>query len=176
MKIVLFHGFSGGGKTTALTSISRAIVKARLGKIGTIKRIHDRDFSIDSKGKDTWLHASSGSSVVVAVAPKEIDIIRREEDTSTISLREILGIFTRSKVDYLLVEGLHQKFENARNVKRIICAKNEAQAKDLMKIHHGNILFVTGKFANKSRGKEINGIPVFSLPRDGAKALHLIER
>ena len=176
MKIVLFHGFSGGGKTTALTSISRAIVKARLGKIGTIKRIHDRDFSIDSKGKDTWLHASSGSSVVVAVAPKEIDIIRKEEDTSTVTLQEILWIFRRSKVDYLLVEGLHQKFEKDKQVERIICAKNEAQAKDLIKIHDGNILFVTGKFANKSHGKEIDGIPVLSLPRDNAKALRLIGR
>ena len=174
--MVLFLGFSGSGKTTALTNISRAIAKARWGKIGTIKRIHDKDFSIDSKGKDTWLHAASGASIVVAVAPKEIDIIKKEEDTSTISLQEVLGIFRRSKVDYLLVEGLHQKFEKVRGIKRIICARSEAQAKDLMKLHPRNILFITGKFANKSRGKEINGVPVLYLPRDNAEALRLIGR
>jgi molybdopterin-guanine dinucleotide biosynthesis protein MobB len=173
---VLFLGFSGGGKTTALTTIARAMVKGRWGKIGSIKRIHDKDFSIDYEGKDTWLHASSGSSIVVAVAPREIDIIRKEEDTSKIDLQEILGIFRRSRVDYLLVEGLHKKFENVKGVKRIICAKSERQARDLLKINPGSILFITGRFANKLKGSEISGVPVLRLPRDGSKALRLIGR
>lgn len=174
MKIVLFLGYSESGKTFALTSISRAL-KAKGKKIGTIKRIHDRNFSIDAKGKDTWLHAASGASIVVGFAPKEISIIRKERDTSEVSLKEILGIFQQSKVDYLLVEGLHKKFEKVRGVKRIICARSKTEALSLAKIHTGKILFTTGKFAKGSLRREIGSIPILSFPRDNAKALRLID-
>lgn len=175
MKIILFLGFSGSGKTTALTCLARAIVKNRLGKVGSIKRVHEDDFTIDSKGKDTWQHAESGSSVVLVFAKKEMDIIRRR-DTRSVRLAEILSIFRRSKVDYLLVEGLHKKFENLRGVERIICAKSESQASELMKMHGGKILFCTGKFTTKSQRREIEGVPVLSLPREARKALRLINR
>ena len=175
MKIVLFLGFSGSGKTTALSSISRALVKGHRGKVGSIKRIHEENFSIDSKGKDTWQHAASGSSVVVAFARKEIDIISKK-DTRSVTLKEILEIFRRSKVDYLLVEGLHKKFENVRGVKRIVCARSQSEAADLIKIHSGKILFVTGKFAKKIHDRKIGSVPILCLPQDNDEALRLVEK
>ncbi|MDG6907439.1 MAG: molybdopterin-guanine dinucleotide biosynthesis protein MobB [Nitrososphaerota archaeon] len=174
MKIILFLGYSGSGKTHALTSISRALVRARCGKIGTVKGIHDRSFTIDSKGKDTWLHACAGASIVVALAPNEIDIIRKEKSTSIVDVREMLGIFKRARVDYLLVEGAHKKFEAIRQAKRVICARNEQEAKSLIRIHSSKILFVTGEFAIRSKKREIDGIPIISLPRDSGRALNLI--
>ena len=173
MNVILFLGFSGSGKTTALTSISSAIRKHHLGKVGSIKRVHEKEFSIDSKGKDTWLHANSGSSVVVVFAKKELDVIKKK-DTRSVRLDEILQIFRSSKVDYLLVEGLHKKFERMRGVKRIVCAKSESQAMELMKIHRGQILFCTGRFTVKSKAKEINGVPVLRLPRDTERAIQMI--
>jgi molybdopterin-guanine dinucleotide biosynthesis adapter protein len=173
MNIILFLGFSGSGKTTALTSISSAIRKHHLGKVGSIKRVHEKEFSIDSKGKDTWLHANSGSSVVLVFAKKELDIIKKK-DTRSVKLDEILEIFRGSKVDYLLVEGLHKKFERMKGVKRIVCAKSKLQAIELMKIHRGQILFCTGRFTCRSKTKEINGIPVLRFPRDIGMAIRLI--
>lgn len=173
LKIVLFLGFSEGGKTTALTAICRAIARRNLGKVGSIKRIHEKNFSIDSSGKDTFLHAESGSSVVMAVSPRELDIISKR-DTSKVTLKELIGVFKRSKVDYLLVEGLHQKFEKVRGIKLIICAKSESQAKELLEMHKGNIVFITGKFTHKAHSKTIGHFPVLTLPRDNSKALSLI--
>lgn len=176
MKIVLFLGYSGSGKTTALTSISRTLSRRRWGRIGTIKRIHDRNFSINPKGKDTQLHMSAGASVVVAFALKEIDVMKKVRDTSRVSLRELLGIFRRAKVDYLLVEGLHKKFEKSKRVKRIICARTEAEAKELIKDHPGKILFLTGRFARKIDKRKIGNFQVLSLPRDNVRAIRLIGR
>ncbi len=177
MKIILFVGLSGGGKTTALTTLARGITRANLGKIGTIKRIHERNFSIDdSRGKDTWLHARAGASVILAFAPKEIDIIRKERDTSKIRAKEIIEVFKKTKVDYLLVEGLHKKFESLPTVKQIICARSERQALDLLDLHRGNVIFITGKFASKFTRARVKGIPVLSLPRDIEKALEMISK
>ncbi|MDG6907589.1 MAG: molybdopterin-guanine dinucleotide biosynthesis protein MobB [Nitrososphaerota archaeon] len=173
MRIVLFLGFSGSGKTTALTCISRAIVKGHLGKVGSIKRVHETNFSIDSKGKDSWMHATSGSSVVMVFAKKELDVIKRES-TRSVSQKEILEVFKRSKVDYLLVEGLHKKFEHARGIKRVICARDRSQAADLIKLHRNKIEFITGKLGNSSNLQSFEGIPILKLPRDVRKAVQLI--
>jgi molybdopterin-guanine dinucleotide biosynthesis protein MobB len=177
LKIILFLGFSGGGKTTALTTLARGIARGNFGKIGTIKRIHERNFSIDeSRGKDTWLHARAGASVILAFAPREMDIIRKERDTSKISTKEIIEVFKKTKVDYLLVEGLHKKFESVPKVKQIICARSEKQVLDLLDLHGGNIIFITGKFTSRFTSAMIKGVPVLSLPRDINKALELINK
>ena len=174
MKVVLFLGFSGSGKTWALTAIIRELTNQGF-KVGTIKRIHEPNFSIDVKGKDTWRHASVGASTVLAVAPREIDLIRRYADTSTISTKEILSFFSHSKLDYLFVEGLHAKFERLHGIKRIVCARTQREATELLKLHKGGILFITGRFAEKTKRTEINSTPILSLPRDNSRAVNLIK-
>ena len=173
MKIVLFRGYRGSGKTWALTCVTRALVEAKCGKVGTIKGIHERSFTIDSKGKDTWLHSSAGASIVAAFAPNEVDIIKRGNTTSS-SLTELLGIFEKSKIDFLLVEGLHRKFEDWNQTEVVICARTEQEARRLVRKNRGNILFVTGKFAKHYGEGRIGHSPVLSLPRDVDSALDLI--
>ena len=130
MKVVLFLGYSNSGKTTALTSVAKEIVKHHLGKVGTLKHIHhDPDFTIDTKGKDTWLHAASGASVVVSLAPRELAIIRKEPEVENLSLDSILSIFRRERVDYVLVEGLYPKiFEEKRRLQNTVCNIRETGA------------------------------------------------
>ena len=175
MKIVLFLGYSNSGKTTVLTALTKGIVKRHLGKVGTLKHIHhDPKFTIDAKGKDTWLHAASGASVVVSLAPEELAIIRKEPRVENLSLDSILSIFRREKVDYVLVEGLYRKFSRRRGVYKIICASTEKQALDLLEEHGTrNIVCITGRIARDSK-KEIRGIPVLRLPRDIGKIIGLI--
>lgn len=174
MKIVLFRGYSGSGKTWALASIARAIVKANRGKVGSIKGIHERNFTIDSKRKDSWRHAAAGASIIAVIAPNEVDVVKRGSTHDSV-LAEILSEFRKSGVDYLLVEGLHKKFENLNQVREVICARNESEAESLVSLRAGKVLFITGKFAQRSTGGEINHIPVLSLPRDCAVALDMID-
>jgi hypothetical protein len=90
---------------------------------------------------------------------------------------DLLKIFKSSAVDYLLVEGLHKQIEGLKSVDRVICAKTRDEASELIKIHPGKILFVTGRFASGSKaGRKISDIPILSLPRDNTKALSLIGR
>lgn len=175
MKTVLFLGYSGSGKTWALTHIAQTLVRTRRAKIGTIKGIHDSGFTIDSRGKDTWLHASAGASIIAAIAPREVDIIRRGRSTEA-SLKEVIRVFKRAGVDYLLVEGLHRRFENSTGVKIVICARSEPEARRLAEAHRQRALFITGRFVGSANAERILGIPLISLPRDLANAIDLMER
>jgi len=177
LKVVLFLGFSNSGKTTALTSVASEIVRRHLGKVGTLKHIHhDPDFTIDTKGKDTWLHAASGASIVISLAPNELAIVRREPGVENLSLDSFLTIFRREKVDYVLVEGLYRKFSRKKGVAKILCAISEEQALDLLKEHGSrNVVCITGKVALESSRKEIKGIPVLNVSKDIRKILGLIQ-
>jgi molybdopterin-guanine dinucleotide biosynthesis protein MobB len=176
LKVILFLGYSNSGKTTALTSVTKEIVRRRLGKVGTLKHIHhDPDFTIDTKGKDTWLHAASGASIVISLAPSELAIIKREPGVENLSLDDILAIFRREKVDYVLVEGLYRKFSRKTGVFKILCAVSEEQVLDLLKEHGSkNVVCITGKVALKTLQKEIQGIPILSVSVDIRKILGLI--
>ena len=173
MIVILFLGYSGGGKTYTIQFLCKSL-KKRGFKVGVIKGIHERDFTIDTPGKDTWRFSRSGASVVVAVSQKEIALIRKERNTSSIETSKLISMFKRLNVDYLLVEGLHKRFERIRGIKKVICARNEKEAIELAGLHKGKILFLTGKFANKYGKGQILKIPVVSLSNGNKKVLAII--
>jgi molybdopterin-guanine dinucleotide biosynthesis protein MobB len=188
LKVILFLGYSSGGKTTALISLSKLIAKSNLGKVGTLKHIHKPNFTIDKKGKDTWKHAKSGASIVVALSPRELVVLKKSPPgfrADDMSAKELLRIFQRENVDYLLVEGLHAKFSGSRGVYRIICASTEKETLDLLAENRLDSrekrnLCITGKFVNylrrRASGKEavsFKGIPLVKIPEETCKILQL---
>ena len=181
MKIIIFLGYSGAGKTTALTSLARAISDSGLGRIGTLKHVHEVDFTLDREGKDTWLHSRAGASVIVTVSPKELTIIRKELNVDRIiNYQELVNIFSAqpNPIDFLLIEGLHKVFAHRRNVLKIVCSRNEIEAKKLIQLHGSRgLLFVTGKISrrhSKTTRFLARGVPILSLPKDTREALRII--
>jgi molybdopterin-guanine dinucleotide biosynthesis protein MobB len=169
MKVVVVLGYSGSGKTFAIETLTRALVKEGK-KVGTIKHIRENAFTIDTKGKDTWRHAAAGASIVVALAPNELTVIRRG-DTANISMDDLLRIFRRDAVDYVFVEGLYMKFSRRKGVVRILCASSKRDVAELLKLHPKPICIV-GKVADGE--KYFRGIPLFRLPEDLPLVLSLI--
>ncbi|MHB8567212.1 MAG: molybdopterin-guanine dinucleotide biosynthesis protein B [Nitrososphaerales archaeon] len=170
---MLFLGFSGSGKTTALTDIAREVRRRKLGKVGTFKHVHELRF--DKEGKDTFRHADSGASVVVSLSRTELAVIKRLKRQP--SIEELIMIFKAEMVEYALVEGLYDSFSKRRGVVRVLCASTIKQVDDLLKIHHPKkILFITGKIANGAEflnGGRLTGIPVLGA-RDTGRMLDLI--
>jgi len=149
--------------------------------VGTIKHIHDKRFTLDVPGKDTWRHARAGASQVVMIAPREIAIIRKQV-TSTIALDDILEDFEESHFDYVMVEGFHSSFSGRRDIIRVLCARNGKDARDLLKRHPEGVAFITGMVARRSLGDRaaisisLGNALVIRLPRDIALALSLLTR
>ncbi len=169
MRVVIFLGYSNAGKTSAIVSVVGQLVKAGR-RVGTLKHIHDRDFTIDTEGKDTWRHSSAGASTVIALAPNELTIIEKG-DTTGLTLDELFGIFRSRGVDYLLIEGLYRKLSTRSGVTRVLCAKNLKEAKELLALHPRPVCILN---RGESKGAAFQGIPVLTLPRDIRKLIELI--
>lgn len=172
MKLVVFLGYKGSGKTTAIEATLRLLTRTRL-KVGTIKHIHEPGFTIDTPGKDTWKHARAGASVVIAVAPSEIATIRRKK-TARLTAHELAKPFAREGFDFVLVEGLYRRVGARRGVVYILCAADEGQAAELL-LEHPKAECITGKVARGKAGESLKGVPYVELPRDDALFLSILK-
>ena len=169
MKTVVFFGYSGSGKTRAIVSVAKELVK-KGNKVGTIKHIHDEDFTMDTKGKDTWLHASAGASVIVALAPNELTTIEKK-DTRNMTIDELLRIFRSKGVDYLVIEGLYRKLSKSHDIVPILCAKSSEDAVALLGLHPRPVCIL---HRNPGGARYLRGVPLLRLPKDLGRLLELI--
>lgn len=169
MRTVIFLGYSNSGKTYAIVSVVRELVKAGL-KVGTLKHIHEADFTIDTKGKDTWRHAAAGASTVVALAPNELTVIEKK-DTSRVTIDELIRIFKGHGVDYLIVEGLYRKLSRRRGVVRILCARSNEEASELLRVHPRPLCILNSGTVDEAHSQ---GLPLLRLPKDLGRLMKLI--
>ena len=171
LKVILFLGYSGSGKTRSVVHLAEALINSGA-TVGTIKSVHEPNFAIDTKGKDSWLHANAGSSIVEIVAVRELVLIRKQ-NTKKLSLEYLLLPFKEAGVDYVLVEGLYRRVSRRSGILKIICASSEQEASILLK-EHGPAICIIGRTACKF-ARELEGVPVFKLPRDTKKILALVK-
>jgi molybdopterin-guanine dinucleotide biosynthesis protein MobB len=171
LRIILFLGYSGSGKTTAITAVAGAL-KKRGRKVATIKHIHDRNFTIDTPGKDTWLHAAAGASIVVSLAPKELTVIRRE-NTTHIKLDNIISMLRKERTNYVLIEGLYRRLSTRRDINRVLCVSSKRDAESFLKNTNPRPNYISGRLARGKSGKSFHGIPLIEFPKDTAKFLKL---
>lgn len=169
MKTVVFFGYSGSGKTRAIVSVVKRLVKKGK-KVGTLKHIHDENFTMDTKGKDTWLHAAAGASMVVALAPEELTIIEKK-DTRGMTIDELLRTFRNKHLDYLLIEGLYRRLSRRRDVIPILCAKSSSDAAELLEGYPRPICIL---YRSPSGAKYFQSVPLLHLPKDLDRLLELI--
>ncbi len=162
-------GYSNSGKTNAIVRVTKELVKAGR-RVGTLKHIHDEGFGIDTEGKDTWRHAMAGASTVIALAPRELTIINRE-DTKGLSIDQLFGHFREAEVDFVLIEGLYRRMARRKGVTRVLCARSFGDAAELMRINPRPVCILK---MNNGRVKEFEGVPVLKLPKDLGQLMSLI--
>lgn len=133
-------GFHKAGKTRVVVSIVRELTK-RGYRVGTVKHIPEKNFTIDQPGKDTWVHAKSGAKLVVSLAPKEVAKIEKRSAKIEEVLQGLQGL------DFVIVEG----FKAFRGPAKIVVAKTEAEAKKLF-----------DKFTIACVGANCLSVPTFS--------------
>jgi len=103
MKIFAVTGSGqNAGKTTAVVNLVSEF-KKRGFRVGTIKQIHEMNFSMDKRGKDTWRHAEAGADIVVAASPVEAVAIKRISGKDRYI--EALALLEGQELDILIIEG-----------------------------------------------------------------------
>ncbi|MCL2476745.1 molybdopterin-guanine dinucleotide biosynthesis protein B [Candidatus Bathycorpusculum sp.] len=172
--VVAAVGISGSGKTTTLEYlISKFSVKGY--RVGAVKHIHHVDFSMDTTGTNTWRFAQAGAGVVVAVSPREIDIIKKTTQDSQ-DLNRILGFLDDEALDLVFIEGFHGLIAPRQDVVKIVTAKDQVDLKITLELIKQPVAAIAGLVAQSSLGSVFEGIPVVKLPLEGDQLVCLLEK
>jgi len=140
-RAVAVVGFRKSGKTTVVEGLVRELVK-RGYRVGTIKHIREKEFSIDVPGKDTWRHAQAGASVTVSLAPREVATVTKR----SAKIEEVMA--TLQWLDFIVLEG----FRESKGIAKIATPRTAEEAAKLV-----------DKFTIACIGYGSQGLPVLKL-------------
>ena len=172
--VVAAVGVSGSGKTVTLEYLISQL-SAEGFKIGSIKHVHHKGFTMDKEGTNTWRYARAGAKVIVAISPEEIDIIRKTEMALN-DLDKIIALLEQEQLDIVFIEGFHSLIAKRADVPKIITAKNREGLEETLKGTVEPILAITGIAATNATNTYYNGIPIIKIPEDGQKLISLVKK
>ena len=172
--VVAAVGVSGSGKTVTLEYlISR--LSAEGYKIGSIKHVHHKGFSMDKEGTNTWRYAKAGSKVIVAISPEEIDIIKKTQMALN-NLDQIMALLQQEKLDIVFIEGFHSLIAKRQDVPKIITAKDQNGLEQTLEGTVQPILAIAGIVAQNTSKTAYASIPVIKVPEDGQKLVEIVKK
>jgi molybdopterin-guanine dinucleotide biosynthesis protein B len=167
MKAIAVVGSKSSGKTTIIEILTRELTR-RGYKIATVKHIPEPDFTIDTKGKDTWRFAQSGAKTIISVASSEIATIEKIDEN--FSLKDILKRCKGNDVVFL--EGFKQLVNKNKGIQKIVVVKSEKEALEALRSSKP-ILAFTGPYSTENLKLKIPYVNVLKNPE---KIADLVEK
>lgn len=153
IRAVAVVGFRKSGKTLVVEGLVHELTR-RGYRVGTIKHIREKGFTIDRPGKDTWRHAKAGAKLVISIAPRELATIEKRSAKLQDVARSLRGL------DFILVEG----FREFSGIAKIAVARNASEMRKLV-----------DEFTIACVGAGKRGLPRLE-PDDTKKLANLVER
>lgn len=166
-------GVSGSGKTVTLEYLVERL-SAEGYKIGSIKHVHLKGFTMDKEGTNTWRYAKAGAKVIVAISPEEVDIIKKIE-VPLDNLDHITALLKQEELDIVLIEGFHRIIAKRTDVPKIITAKDKAGLEQTFEGTIEPIIAIAGVVAKNLGTSTFRNIPVIQVPEDGQKLIDLVK-
>ncbi len=157
LKVFSVFGVSQSGKTTTIEQIITEL-KKRGKRVGSVKEIHFKEFTIDVAGSNTWRHKQAGAEMVVARGLKETAVLIPQR----LSIDKILGFFNH---DYVVIEGVADT-----DLPKILCA---GEPEEIGSRLNNSVFAISGRIANDL--SEYRGLPVINALADTGKLIELIE-
>jgi molybdopterin-guanine dinucleotide biosynthesis protein B len=172
--VIAAVGVSGSGKTVTLEYLISHL-SAEGYKIGSIKHVHHKGFTMDKEGTNTWRYAKAGSKVIVAISPEEIDIIKKTEMALN-DLDQIIALLEREQLDIVFIEGFHSLIAKRKDVPKIITAKDQQGLEQTLEGTVEPILAIAGIFAKNTSTPTYHNMPIIKVPEEGQKLITLIKQ
>ncbi|MGD0203162.1 MAG: molybdopterin-guanine dinucleotide biosynthesis protein B [Candidatus Bathyarchaeia archaeon] len=172
--VIAAVGVSGSGKTVTLEYLISHL-SAEGYKIGSIKHVHHKGFSMDKEGTNTWRYAKAGAKVIVAISPEEIDIIKKTQMALN-DLDKIIALLEQEKLDIVFIEGFHSLIAKRQDVPKIITAKDQNGLEQTLEGTIQPILAIAGIIAQNTSNLTYTNIPIIKVPEDGQKLVELIKK
>jgi molybdopterin-guanine dinucleotide biosynthesis protein MobB len=160
-----------GGKKSGKTATIELLVKelARRGyRVAVAKHIPEPNFTIDTRGKDTWRFAEAGAKTIVAVSPSEVAVIEKVQ-TGNFSVDDILRPCSNSAIVFL--EGFRRLIAAEKHLQKIAVVKSASDAREAVKTFE-RILAFTGSYNTE---RDYPAIPYVDVSREPNKLADIIE-
>jgi molybdopterin-guanine dinucleotide biosynthesis protein B len=171
--IVAAIGKSGSGKTTTIEYLINHF-SAENYKIGAIKHIHHKGFTIDTEGKNTWRYAQAGARIIAAISPDEIAIIKKTVH-ETVGFDCVIDEMKKEELDIIFIEGYHDLVAKRSDVTKIIVTVDGNDLQDTLCNMAKPVIAISGLIAENSKIVTIQNYPVIKIPEDGQKLVELIK-
>ena len=167
--VVAVVGSSESGKTTAVEALIKGLTK-RGYKVASAKRIPEKDFTIDTEGKDTWRHARAGASTVLSVAPNELAVIKKV-DTKKYTLEQVIAELP-DDADVIILEGFKTLVGQDMTIPEIVAAKTANESAEAPE-QYKNIIAFIGHTPDPKTGTEI---PYIDTLKEPEKLVELVNK
>jgi len=169
MLVIAVVGSKSSGKTRTIELLVKHLSQRGF-KIATVKHIPEKDFSIDTKGKDTWRHSEAGAKTVLSVAPKEVAVIMKM-NTENLGLNQIVGLC--EDADVVILEGFKDLVAKNPSIYKIVAVKDSGEILEACGKFKSIIAF--SGFGEKEIPEGVNQ-PYFNLIKDSEKIGTFIEK
>lgn len=166
-RVVAVVGGKKSGKTTVIELLTRELV-GRGRKVAAVKHVPEPDFTIDTKGKDTWRFVQAGASTVIAVSANEVATIERT-DIGALAVDKILLRCPDS--DIVFLEGFRDVVSRDRGIAKIVIVSSEQEVEMEMKTFDPIIALVG--FGRPKLGTK--SVPYFDLDEGVSELADLLE-
>ena len=172
--VIAAVGVSGSGKTVTLEYLISHLAADGC-KIGSIKHVHHKGFTMDKEGTNTWRYAKAGSKVIVAISPDEVDIIKKTAMALN-DLDKIIALLEQEKLDIVFIEGFHSLIAKRHDVPKIITAKDQNGLEQTLEGTVQPILAIAGIVAQNTSTPAYTNIPIIKIPENGQTLIELIKK
>lgn len=169
--IVAVVGSRKSGKTTTVETIVRGLAKKGY-RVATAKHIHEPNFTIDAKGKDTWRHAQAGAQITVGVSLNELATIKKA-NTAKYTLNDITQN-CEDNTDIIILEGFRNLVAQDLTVPKIVTAKNKNEIHEAQKTIKP-ILAFTGPTQQTADTAALT-IPYVDMQTEPRKLIEIIDK
>ena len=142
--IIAVVGSKKSGKTTTIEALTRELVKRGF-KVAAVKHVSEPDFTMDTKGKDTWRFAQAGARTVILASTNEVATI---EKTGLKNLSMDLILKKCEENDVILLEGFRKFVGKNESVHKIVVVKSAEEALEAEK-SFVPILAFTGSYSTQ---------------------------
>jgi len=168
--MIAVAGSRRSGKTTTVEAIVKGLTR-RGYRAATVKHIHDPDFTIDTKGKDTWRHAQAGAHTIVSVAAKELATIKKV-DTTKYTIRDIAQN-CEDNTDIIILEGFRDQLAQNLTIPKVVTIKNKEEIAEAMQTFKPILAFTGSVPKTETLGLKI---PYVDVKKEPEKLTEIIEK
>jgi len=168
--IIAVVGSRKSGKTTTVETIVKGLTRKGY-RTATVKHIPEPNFTIDTKGKDTWKHARAGTHITVGVAANELATIKKV-DTTKYTLNDITQTIEEN-TEIIILEGFRNLVAQDLTVPKVVAAKNKNELAESIQVFKPIIVF-TG-LVSKAETKKLK-IPYVDVKKEPEKLLKILDK